>query len=126
MITDILPFARKLNNYEADATSGTLWVSTTQFKVVCPTGKRWYLLYGVFNRTVNASVVMYIRDISNQVIGWLGALTAATGVAGYPYYTGSLSNPLRVIDAGEYVSLEFGAAQDANAYASCVVLEVDV
>lgn len=123
----ILANARKINNWEDDATGGTLWATTTSFKVVCPADKRWILIGGIINRDANAAAYAYIKDSSDNPIIRLSSYTAATGITQLLDYD-SVSTPTAapfIIDAGEYVEIVFDAAQGAGAYASCVVLEID-
>lgn len=124
-IADQLHYAEKVDNYEVDATSGILWVSTTNFRVTCPASKRWFLIGGVIKRTVSATVIGYVRDSSDNILHKLCDEAAATATTNFPdkdYVTGQGF----VLDAGDDVSLTFGVAQNASAYASCVVLEVDI
>ena len=129
VVTDLLTVARKLNNYEADATGGTLWTSTTTFKCTVPVGKRWEFLFGYHKRDVSSTALVEIRDVSDDIIGSLDYQGAATAGVGYPN-TSAGNNTLPkgrvVLDVGEYILITFGTAQGVGAYASCVVLEVDV
>ncbi|MEE9540567.1 MAG: hypothetical protein V3V85_03615, partial [Candidatus Thorarchaeota archaeon] len=96
-----------------------------------PTGKRWYLLGGTTNRDVSGDLVIVCLDTSGNVILELQYEAAGTGSATWPSASNSarhhsgVGRPM-VLDAGEQVDLTFGAAQGAGAYASCVVLEVNM
>ena len=131
VVTDLLTVARKLNNYEADATGGTLWTSTTTFRATCPVGKRWFLLGGVVLRDVSATCAIMLYDAANKIIQRIASETAGTTAFAYPSQTAVAAaqapvGTLLILDVGEYLQMTFGAAQSTAAYASCVVLEVDV
>ena len=125
VVTDLLTVARKINNYDIDATAGGLWTDTTHYKVTCPVGKRWFLIGGVVVRAVSATLEGYVKDSSDKIIGYLISETAAATSNMYPEYAFQVGNYI-VLDVGEYVELVFGVAQNASSYASCMVLEVDV
>lgn len=125
-----LTFAKKVNNYEADATSGTLWTSTQTFEAVVPGGKRWFVLGGQVTRDVSSTVIITSRDIADKIIHMIYSAGAGTGTNSFPNTVASASTfpfaePLR-LDAGEYILMSFGTAQGATAHASCAVLEVAV
>lgn len=117
----------KINNYLEDATS--TWDSTTVVTFTVPTGKRWYLRGGTIYRTVASTCTCFLHDSSDAPLLQLGNYAAGTGRAGYPNSDGTTATegykavPI-VMDAGEYIKLTFGVAQDASASVSCVVMEV--
>jgi len=129
---ELLTLAKKFNNYEIDPVTGlkVLWLSTTSFRAVVPTGKRWFVIGGVVNRNVSSTLTITIRDSSNALILRIQYLAAATGISLWPSTYSDIANMDIVnpipLDAGEYFDLLFGTAQDAGSYASCMVLEVDV
>ena len=130
MITvDLLTVAKKVNNYDIDATGGGLWTSTTTYKATVPAGKRWRFMFGYHKRDVSSTALVEIRDASDAIIGSLDYQGAATAGVGYPN-TSAGNNTLPkgrvILDVGEYILITFGTAQSTGAYASCVVLEVDV
>lgn len=128
-VTELLTIARKINNYEIDPVGGVkvLWTSTTEYKAVVPTGKRWFLYGGIFNRSVNSTASVYLYDSSDDILLHLDTFAAGTGLGAYPNVarTANIIFPW-VMDAGEYVKISLGTAQDASAYATCMVLEVDI
>lgn len=129
IITDLLTHAKKVDNYEEDATSGTLWTSTTTFKVICPSTKRWFLIGGAAFRKQSSTMSAQIRNGADKVILYLGEHAAGATICGYPATTGGLTGvptTMPVLDAGDYVLLTFGTAQDSDSWATCVVLEIDI
>jgi len=127
IVTELLTIARKLNNYEIDPVTGlkVLWTSTTEYKAVVPIAKRWFVMGGLANRNVSSTVNVRVHNSSDAIFGTLAIVTAAAGPATYPSAAFFIGTPW-VLDAGEYVLISFGTAQDAGSYCSCVVLEVDV
>lgn len=115
---------RKINNYDVDATGGGLWTDTTHYRATVPTGRRWYFLGGTIYRDVNATVVGYVYDSSDNPEIFLVSKGAATGLSGYPDSNAPSGIYAHPMDPGDYVELTFGGAQDALAYATCTVLEV--
>lgn len=122
--------ARKINNWEDDATSGTLWTSTTTFDVVVPTGKRWFVIGGQITRSDSDALTVRAYDTSDEIIFQIASQAAATGVTAWPDALGAVAvataKPFYVLDEGEYIRIYFAGAQGATAEASCVVLEVDM
>ncbi len=119
--------AKKVDNYEADATGATaLWPDTTHYKATCPAGKRWVLIGGVVKRDVSSTLDMYVRSSATEALLQLDIQTAATGYSAYPNYLRSDAKTLIVLDPGDYVEALFGTAQGAGAIASCQVLEFEL
>lgn len=131
-ISDILQYAKKVDNYEKDATGATaLWPADTTYVATCPTGKRWFLIGGVIKPDVNATAMTIVFNSSDEPLYQVGYQAASTNqqallkqTADYNH-ANSHGHPL-IMDAGDYLKVTFGAAQTANAYCSCVVLEVNV
>lgn len=127
IVAEILHMGRKLNQYQLDATSGGLWTDTTHFKTTAVAAhRRQLVLGGVTNRSVSGTVVIYAYDVSGNIIACLANEGAATGITGYPESTTFMINAPMILDEGEYIQMTFGAAQGATAYASCVVIEVEL
>lgn len=132
MNLDDLIYAEKINHFEADATGATaLWPDTTHYRAECPASKRWFLIGGICKRDAAQTATVTIRDSSDNMILYLEFQGAATATFVYPSRSaGSLNWTIAhtgiVIDAGEYIEILFGGAQGAGAYASCIVLEVNV
>ena len=125
IVTDALTLARKIDNYNADATGGGTWVSTTHYTVVVPAGKRWFFIGGFAKNDVNATMFIAVYDAGDNTLGFLLDEAATTTGKSYPEPDFQIGAQW-VLDAGEYIQLTCGAAQGAGAYCSCVVLEVDV
>lgn len=126
-IADLFAIAKKIDNYEKDATGATaLWPSTTVYKAEVPANKRWFLIGGAFNRDVSSTASFYLKDSVDQVIGFFNTYSAGTGWHRFPLYNGVLFPHGCIGDAGDYFTIEFGTAQGASAEASCMVLEVSV
>lgn len=127
-LIDLLVAGKKVNNYEADATGGTLWVDTTHFKCVVPLGRRWFVLGGIINRSDSGTAITRYYDAADKVLYQADFLNAATGVSAWPNTVASTGvgnvAPWFILDEGEYVETLYGAAQGATAYQSCVVIEV--
>lgn len=118
--------ARRVNNYELDATGATaLWPDTTHYKAEVPAGKRWFLLGGIFYRNAAVTATTYVRDSSDNIIGQLGYEGAGATRGSYPEEAQAKGTGW-VLDPGEYVDITFSGALDATAYASCCVLEIDI
>lgn len=127
MITiDLLTVAKKVNNYEKDATGVTaLWPTDKIYKAACPTGKRWTLLGGITYRAVSSTLTVVLKDASDAIIAYLASASAATGYVMYPQ-TAFFIGTSHVMDAGEYIQADFATSQDANSFASCIILEIDI
>lgn len=127
IVAELLTVSKLQDNYDVDATAGGLWTATTTYQATVPAGKRWKLLGGSVYRSVNATVIVEIRNAANQAIVRLDSLSASTGTSSYPgaSYIGPVCSGL-MMDPGWYILMTFGVAQDASAWASAVVLEVDV
>ena len=127
VVTDLLTVARKVDNYTVDATGGGLWTDTTHYRATVPVGKRWFLYGGVAQRDVSATVNMALMNVADKMVHYLATHSAATALVAYPEATntGSMMFPIP-LDVGEYVMMTFGVAQSTGAYATCIVLEVDV
>lgn len=127
IVTNELTIARKAITYLLDATS--TWDSTTNHKLVVPTGKRWKVLVITVKNDVNATVSTYWLDSSDVVIAQLGNQAANTARTTWPD-TGTsdfLQGPENLImDAGEQIEIACGVAQGAGAYIYVHALEVDI
>ena len=130
IFAELLTVAKLIDNYDIDATGGGLWASTTTYKATVPVGKRWFFIGGTVNRTVSATLQAQINNAADKLIMYLGYASAATGKTAYPntVESGTSMCPPGFVpmDVGMYVLVTFGAAQNASAEASCLVLEVDV
>lgn len=113
---------RIVDNFRLDATS--TWDSTTTNVYTCPTGRRWFLLPSVVKITQNATAVIYHYNSSDKVTAVYLDKTASTGT--YPWPQTTYPYDIIIVEAGEYLKLIAGAAQDANAYMSARVVEVMV
>ena len=131
IFAELLTVAKKIDNYAADATGGGLWTSTTTYEVTVPAGKRWFLLGGVIKPDTSATTSTTAYNAADEPLYKIGYQAAGTNLQAMLKQTADYNHanphghPL-VLDAGDYVDVEFGAAQGASAYCSCVVLEVDV
>jgi len=126
---------RKVNNFVEDATdhgAGNLkWDSTTVCTLTVPDGKRWYLIGGTTYRDQAATVSVIVYDNDDKPILPLMYDSAGTGRRGFPHSDAySASEAFKaipcILDQGEYIKFEFGAAQDAVAYVTALVMEGDV
>lgn len=128
IFAELLTLAKKTSVQLLDATS--TWDSTTTHNLTCPTGKRWFLLNCFVWRTQAATLSINHRNAADAIIAELVYSAAAVGGVGYPNGIGATRSvqsfyPLR-IDAGEYIGFVFSVAQDATAYISYSILEVDL
>ncbi len=134
---ELLTVAKKVNNYIIDATdTGTgndKWESSTLQEWTVPADKRWILLYGVLSRENSSTSTCLILDSSGGVIGKIHDMSAGTGVTPLIPVGFATREHLQqgqmgqlILDAGEQVQLTLGTAQGSAAYASLVVLEIDV
>ncbi|GAJ08745.1 unnamed protein product [marine sediment metagenome] len=124
--TDLLTHAKKINNREIYTASGTLWIDTTHYKAVVPALKRWFFTGGTVQRDVSSTATVYIKDAADAIIFYADYQAAATTIYQYPDPTVMKAPLPRILDPGEYVEIFFGTAQSTAAYATCVVLEVDI
>lgn len=124
--SEILTLGRKINNRLLDSST---WLTTSTHKFVVPTGKRWFVLGGIVNRSDAATLEIKVADTSDLTIDYIDTQAAGTGITAWPNDTVdakiSTSYP-KILDAGERISLVFGAAQGATAYISCIVIEVNI
>lgn len=126
---EVLTIARKVDNWEEDATGATaLWPTDKLYKAEVPAGKRWFFFGGIVNRDVPSTVTAYIRDSANENIRILDDFSSASGMSSYPSNSEGGINPQMcgfiIMDPGDYVALVFGTSQTAAAYASAQVLEI--
>ncbi len=126
---DSLVYVRKLNLYIADATDNAAtnekFTSTTVQDYIVPAGKRWFVIGGNINRDASQTVTVDFYDSSDNRILRGDSRGAGTGITEWPSANYDAYFPVP-LDAGEYVKLTFGGAQGAAAWATCVVLEVNV
>lgn len=126
-IADQWLYAKKIDNYEIDPVAGlkVLWTSTIAFKATVPAGKRWIFLGGIVDRNVSSTLTGHIRSKADKYLRTLIEETAATGEKFYPEYVYGWPTPI-IMDAGDYIHLHFGTAQDAGSWATAQVLELNV
>jgi len=120
--------------YIVDATDNAAtnlkWTSTTAQEYTVPAGKRWFLFGGQITRDVatgTATVEVDIYNDADKPVLHLDTRANGTGTTPYPVstYTGSTVWPFPM-DAGWYVKILIGEAQDAAAAATCCVIEVPI
>ena len=122
-----------VENYIVDATDNAAtnlkWTSTTVQSYTVPANKRWVLFGGHVNRDVQTGTATLLVDVYNEsdkLILRLDTQANATGTTGYPNATSAAAFVFPMpMDAGWYVKITIGEAQDTAATASCVVLEFD-
>lgn len=124
-----VPMARKYTTYLLDATS--TWDGTTTHKVVVPATSgqevRWKLIAATLKNDANATSAIYWLDSSDVVIAQLASQAANTGRTSWPNGIADaslLSNGEVILDAGEKLHFNTGAAQGAGAYIYVHLLEV--
>lgn len=119
----IMPFnGRLVSNYEAYAAAGTsFWADTTHYKVACPADRRWLFWYGSCYLSQNATCDVLLQDENDEIILYLADYAAGTATKHYPD-TALFPSPI-IMKEGWYIEATFGAAQDTDAYATCVVEE---
>lgn len=127
VFAELLTLARRITNYDKDGTAGGRWITTTNYTCTVPAGKRWYLFGGNINRAPSSTCSGAIYDSGDAIIHLLCDYSAGTGSTAYPETAnvGNLVMPIPM-DEGDYFKMAFGTAQDANAYGTCLVLEIDV
>lgn len=108
----------------AGAGKGNFSTAETEHRITVPTGKKWLLWDVTVYRDVNATLVVYINNSSDETIIYLGASGAGTGFTSlrqvaYPSFP-------TIMKAGDYVRVVFGANQAAIASIAAVVTEVPV
>lgn len=113
------------SDYSADATS--TWDSTTNKKYTVPAGERWFLYGGTVTRDANQTLIVTVKDASDQTVIQLDSQGAGTGLTAYPNQasTGAIVFPLPM-DAGYYVDITCGGAQGAGAIATIYYERVGV
>ncbi|GAG94499.1 unnamed protein product, partial [marine sediment metagenome] len=114
-------------NHALDATGGGLWTNTTHYRVTVPAGKRYWLYGGYCSRDNAATMKAFIYNAAGAYLMQLADWAAAAGGCHYPETAnvGNIVFPIP-LDATDYLELVFNVAQGANAYATAIMLEVDV
>ena len=127
---DLLTVAKKITNYDVDATAGGLWTSDKIYQVTVPAGKRWFLVGGFVGPDVSSTCVINAYNAGAGVIFSLANAAAGTARVAFPSGVSATQHGNYgghvVLDTGEYVRATLGTSQTGGAEASCVVLEVDV
>lgn len=125
IVTNLLTKASLVDHYEIDPVTGLKvhWLSTTSYRAVVPTGYRWVLLGGLVNRNVSSTYSAHIYNAAAKAVMRVANQGAATGLHAYPESGFQTGEAFR-LDAGWYLDLAFGSAQDAGSYATCLVLEI--
>lgn len=129
--TDLLTKAKKLDQYISDATdNGTgndKFDSTTLMEWEVPTGRRWFLFQGMVNPDNSSTVTVTVKNSADKILYKLAAYGAGTATVSLidPAVFASAGIPI-VMDAGDYVGLDYGTAQGGSAEATCVVLEIKI
>lgn len=132
---DLWMLAKKLNNYIEDTGTtdpgNTAWDSTTVQTYKVPADKRWLVIGGGVKRDASQTLLVEVYDVSDQKIQELVEATAATSYVNFFNTSGALpiaasSGLPLILDADEYILITCGGAQGAGAFASCIVLEVDI
>lgn len=120
-----------LENYIIDASDNAAtnlkWNSTTEQKYTVPAGKFWMLYGGQVQRDVQTGTATLLVTIDNESdVAVLQLDTQANGVTLAPYpnasSTAGIVFPIKM-DAGWYVHITVGEAQDTGAWATCMVIE---
>lgn len=123
IIALLLTLAKKDNNYVA--TAAAFSDSTTLHKATVPAGKRWFLIAGYVKRDAAATLIITLRDSAGANIGKI--LDEAAGTTGVAYPEADFQvGTAYILDEAEWIQFDFGVAQGAGAYLSCMVLEVDI
>jgi len=125
IVAELLTLALKKDNYDIDATGGGLWLSTTNYRVTVPANKRWFLIGGATFRDVSATLYISLRNSAGNELTRLDEVGAGTGYRVYPQSTQQIGQPY-ILDAGEDINMTFGVAQGVTAFATCIVLEIDL
>lgn len=102
--------------------------ATDAATLTVPVGKRWFLFGGLASRSQNATVLVDIYNENDKFLLRLLTEAAAADIAIYPEAIAPQAAPQWLglpMKAGWYVKFSFGAAQDANAFVTAIVLEVD-
>lgn len=120
--------AKKVTTRLIDATS--TWTSTTTQIWTVPGGERWKLILIAGYRNASGTVTVKHLSTAGTVLAQIGAIAAAAGLWTVPSTATSdknlqMSDGL-ILDAGEDISLVYGAAQDGTAYHSIIYMKVKV
>lgn len=125
-VATLFETAKRISNYAKDATGGGLFTDTTHYRVTVPAGKRWFFIMGYHNRDVSSTTVQAIYNSADDMILWLNADSAGTGIARMLNYNQFMMGLPIVLEAGDYFEITFGTAQGASCEVSYHVLEVSV
>ena len=108
-----------------DATS--TWTSTTTQTWTVPANKRWFLIGLGGSRSVSALIAIKFLEVGGGMMFPLADVAAGTGTWVVPSMLSDNQNHVGglIMDAGETISLTYGAAQGGAAYHSISVLEID-
>jgi len=101
---------------------------TTHHEITCPSGKRWLVLFGAFNRDVASTIAIDLYDSADLKLQSLCYVAAAAGAGNFPMAASTSAYaqlPMIIMEAGDYVGFVFGVAQTAAAYCRMRVLEID-
>lgn len=123
-VGDLLLLARKVT---INLVNSATWDTTILYEWIVPTAKRWFVMGGMINRDVNATVTVDAVDASDNSYFNLLAEAAATGVHEWPD-VGKINWPHAplILDPTEKIRFAFGVAQGATAYLRGMVLEIDI
>jgi len=133
ILAELKTMARKLSVRLVDATDNAAtnlkFHSTTNAQILCPTGKRWFVIGGITSRDANETLDITVKNASDDIIMWLEDSAAATGVSSWPSSVAAtkhfVHSELLVLDPGEYIKVAFGGAQGAAAVFTYNILEID-
>jgi hypothetical protein len=106
--------------------------STTEHRITVPTGKRYYVFCGSVDPDNNSTVTIRVKSSGGKTYGLLMSEAATTTLKVWGSTVESVNNSRSVsgipypLDAGDYVQVEFGAAQGATSEIVTAWLEVNV
>ena len=97
----------------------------TEYKYICPLGKRWLLIGGRITRPTSSTLNCWVYDPDDNQVLQFDALSAGTTELHYPTPDKYIDRRFPIIlDPLWYVRITWGT-QQANAISSCVVLEIN-
>ena len=124
----VSPGGKLVDNYTIGGAAFN--VDTQHHRFIVPPGKRWLFFFGIAHPDVSGTVLVYLRNPDDKLLGTLGSFTAGTTQNKYP--EPNVANQINendcpfVMEAGWYIETVWGDVQTTAAKISCIILEIDI
>lgn len=132
-LVEVLTKARLVDTYEVYAAAGTTyWVDSTHYRITCPVGKRWFVMWFHHDRDAAETCLTGLYNAADDRLCILESGAAANTAVSWPnlteqlvYVMAPLGFPL-ILDPGYYIETVYGGAQGVGAIEVFWILEVDL